>query len=228
MRLIDSQRSPSAVDSCTDYGDQCLNLPAFAELSQLARAVLVLLEDMSTVKFNDLYHVTGVEVAVHKASRRFCLDDTHISRGRLLFYPVPTILPTFLFTVYNTTTSIMAAPFSLKVTGNAVIPHPAERAVINVAVESSGQNKATVSDEVLTTAKHLETLLRQMAPSDRTPEAKQASPLAHWSKTGLTATSHIPWVNSPFGIGNTAPEQQPRQYDASITFVSLVGGIPNV
>ncbi|KAK3054542.1 hypothetical protein LTR09_004271 [Extremus antarcticus] len=104
----------------------------------------------------------------------------------------------------------MSEPFAITVTGTAVIPHPAERAVINVAVESSGKNKATVSDEVLTTAKHLEALLRQIAPQDSSPEAKQASPLAHWNKTGFTATSHIPWSGA-----TPAP---PRQYNGSITF----------
>jgi hypothetical protein len=97
------------------------------------------------------------------------------------------------------------------VNGRSEIPHPAERAVINVVVQSSGTNKATVSDEVLTTAKHLESMIRDIAPKDSSPEAKQASPLAHWAKKGFTATSHIPWYNHE----KPAP---PRQYDGSITF----------
>ncbi len=85
--------------------------------------------------------------------------------------------------------------------------------MIAVVVQSSGTNKATVSDEVLTTAKHLESLLRELGPKDNTPEAKAASPLAHWAKKSFTATSHVPWYDSSRGAA--AP---PRQYDGSITF----------
>ena len=77
------------------------------------------------------------------------------------------------------------APFIINVTGRAEIPHPAERALIHVSVASSGINKAAVSDEVLTTARHIEGLLRQLSPQEDTPEAKQAAALAHWSKTSV-------------------------------------------
>lgn len=102
-------------------------------------------------------------------------------------------------------------PFVINVDGRAEIPHPAERAVINVLVASAGTNKASVSDEVLTSARHLETLLRELSPQDKTPEAKEASPLAHWSKTSLSATSHVPY--------NAQKEiYEARQFNASISF----------
>jgi len=101
----------------------------------------------------------------------------------------------------------------LQVTGRSEIPHPAERAVISVVVESSGTNKASVSDEVLTTAKHLESLIRAIAPKEESPEAKQASPLAHWAKKGFTATSHVPWYDH-----SKTKNPPPRQYNGSITF----------
>ncbi|KAF7197360.1 hypothetical protein HII31_01170 [Pseudocercospora fuligena] len=97
-------------------------------------------------------------------------------------------------------------PFSLKVEGNAEIPLPADRAIINVLVKSEGLNKSAVSDEALTAAKHIEKILREMSPA----EAKAASPLAHWSKTSLSATSYRP--------RNDEGELQPRQYKSSITF----------
>ena len=102
-------------------------------------------------------------------------------------------------------------PFMVRVSGGAEIPHPAQRALIDVVVSSSGSVKAAVSDEVLTTARHVEALLGELSPTDDSPEAKQAAPLAHWSKTSLSATSYIPDYDPPA----TPP---PRQYDASINF----------
>ena len=102
-------------------------------------------------------------------------------------------------------------PFVINVDGHAEIPHPAERAVINVLVASAGTNKASVSDEVLTTARHLETLLRELSPNEETPEAKAASPLAHWSKTSLSATSHVPY-------NHQKEIYEARQFNASISF----------
>lgn len=106
-----------------------------------------------------------------------------------------------------------STPFILSTHGRAEIPHPAERAVIHVSVSSQGTNKAFVSDEVITTAQHIERLLRDLSPPDSnpTPEAKAAAPLAHWSKTGLSATSYV-----PHNYGVYTP--QPRQYTARITF----------
>ena len=101
-------------------------------------------------------------------------------------------------------------PFTISVDGRAEIPHPAERALIDVVVSSSGTNKAAVSEEVLTTAKHVENLLGKLSPEDDSPEAKQAAPLAHWSKTTLSATSHVPYKEDSTPL--------PRQYDASIQF----------
>ncbi|EME46137.1 hypothetical protein DOTSEDRAFT_78518 [Dothistroma septosporum NZE10] len=102
------------------------------------------------------------------------------------------------------------ATFEVTVTGAAEIPHPAERGLINVSVASEGLNKAAVSDDVVTTSKHIESLLSELSPEDESAEAKEASPLAHWDKTSLSATSYIPYDND----GN----EKPRQYKASVTF----------
>lgn len=103
------------------------------------------------------------------------------------------------------------APFIIDVEGHAEIPHHAERALIHVAVASTGLNKAAVSDEVLTTSKHLENLLKDLSPVDNTPEAKEAAPLAHWSKTSLSSTSWVPY-------DYRGEQHKPRQYNAKITF----------
>ena len=106
-------------------------------------------------------------------------------------------------------------PFEMTVSGKAEIPHPAERALINVTVSSEGTNKPSVSDEVITTAKHIETLLRELSPANDSPEAKAAAPLAHWDKTSLSSTSYIPTQWNP---QKSVHESQPRRYRASITF----------
>ncbi|EME83262.1 uncharacterized protein MYCFIDRAFT_7308, partial [Pseudocercospora fijiensis CIRAD86] len=92
--------------------------------------------------------------------------------------------------------------------GNAEIPHPAERAIVNLNVSSSGPNKTAVSDEVITAAKHLESLLRDLGEASE--EASNPSPLSHWSKKSLTSSSHIPY--------NRDGEARPRKYSSKIQF----------
>lgn len=105
-------------------------------------------------------------------------------------------------------------PFTLKVEGRAEIGLPAERAIINVTVSSSGLNKAAVSDEVITAARHVEALLREFSPTGDSAEAKAASPLAHWSKTSLSATSYMP---SPH-VDDEEVKPRVRHYRSSIKF----------
>jgi hypothetical protein len=103
------------------------------------------------------------------------------------------------------------ASFTIELEGQAEIPHHAERALIHVSASSTGLNKAAVSDEVLTTAKHIENLLRDLAPVDDTPAAKDAASLAHWSKTSLSSTSWLPW-------DHRANKHKAREYNACIKF----------
>lgn len=97
--------------------------------------------------------------------------------------------------------------FTLTVNGKAEIPLLAERAIINVAVSSEGLDKAKVSSEVISAAKHIESLLRELSPED-------AGPLAHWSKTSLSATSYVPTMYSSSGEA----EPKSRRYNGKITF----------
>ena len=102
-------------------------------------------------------------------------------------------------------------PFIIEVEGVAEIPHHAERALIHVSVTSTGLNKAAVSDEVLTTAKHIENLLKDLSPADDTQAAKEAAPLAHWAKNSMSSTSWLPW---DYKLNRA----KARQYDARIKF----------
>jgi uncharacterized protein YggE len=103
-------------------------------------------------------------------------------------------------------------PFALTVSGSAVIPLLAERAKIHVTVSNEGLEKAAVSHEVISTAKQIETMLRQLAPQDDSLEAKAAASLAHWSKTSLSATSYLPYAN------NANEEESERRYKSDIRF----------
>ena len=103
------------------------------------------------------------------------------------------------------------APLIVEVEGHTEIPHHAERALIHVSVASTGTNKAAVSDEVLTTTKHIENLLKDLSPADETQAAKVAAPLAHWSKNSMSATSWQPW-------DHTEQVYKARQYTTKVTF----------
>ena len=81
-------------------------------------------------------------------------------------------------------------PFTIDMTGTAEAFHPAERAKLKVLVSSTGTNKSSVSDEVITTSNHIEKMLREYSAKESTPEAKLAAPLAHWSKSGISFNSY--------------------------------------
>lgn len=104
-------------------------------------------------------------------------------------------------------------PLVMTVQGHAVIPRTAERAVLDIEISSSGTSRQWVSEEVTTSAKHLQTLLRSMSPADSSDEAKQSAALAHWSMTSLTTTSRTPIDNH----GNPLKDAE-RIYSAVTAF----------
>lgn len=108
--------------------------------------------------------------------------------------------------------SSFPAQLEMIVTGKAEIPHIAERALINLSVSCGGPSQASVSESVISKAKHIESLLDALSPQDDTPEAKAAAPLAHWSKTNLSSTSIAPYNSKEPGV------PLPRIYKATINF----------
>lgn len=105
------------------------------------------------------------------------------------------------------------APFELKIAGQAVITLPAERAIIHVAASSTGTNKVAVIDEVVTAAKHIENLLREIGPKDDSAAAKAASPLAHWNKDSLSSKTWTPRDDK-----NNEVAGAPEKHSATVTF----------
>ncbi|GAB7340363.1 hypothetical protein MBLNU457_6808t1 [Dothideomycetes sp. NU457] len=80
-------------------------------------------------------------------------------------------------------------PYVITVTGTAVIPKKAERAVLNILVASSGEVKSRVTSEVTTTARQL----RDSFEKYSTTESGSAEPaIAHWNMTSLSTTSRLP------------------------------------
>lgn len=109
-----------------------------------------------------------------------------------------------------------STPFTINVSGKSEILHPAELAFINVSVTTSGPDKASVSKAVLASTQQLESLLQAI---ENSPNASEESPLAHWSKTSLSATSHIPYAHSHAYSSDVANKPPPaRQYTSTITF----------
>lgn len=79
--------------------------------------------------------------------------------------------------------------FHMSVDGRAVIYHPAERATMNVTVESRATEKVTASDDALAASKAMEEMLRELSPQDESPGARAAAPLQQWTKTAISSTS---------------------------------------
>lgn len=126
--------------------------------------------------------------------------------------------------------------FTLILTGSSIIPHTAERAILKIAATNTGPNKQAVSDAVLTTAQHIEGLVHSLQNEAtppphsqdpaQAPDSSPSKPIAHWSKTSLTATSHVPAAHMQgFMLAQSVPgaamqQQAPpqRQYSSRIDF----------
>ena len=85
------------------------------------------------------------------------------------------------------------------VDGEATIPRRAERAVLSVEVSSTGKTKPQVTEEVITTAKHLRTMLEDLSRTDQqTDGANAQAAVAHWSMNSLNTTSNFVSNNKHF------------------------------
>lgn len=105
------------------------------------------------------------------------------------------------------------AAFAIHVKGEAEIPHPAERAVVDITITTDGLDKTTVSEDAQATAEIVEALLRDFSPSDGSEEAKNSAALNHWSRTSLSTSSYQPTDSH----GRTMTEA-PRRYKATMQF----------
>lgn len=76
--------------------------------------------------------------------------------------------------------------FKLNITGNANIPKLAEQASLRLNASSRGPNKQMVSEETLTTAKHIEDIIRRIQAEEQSTDKKA---IAYWSQTSLATHS---------------------------------------
>lgn len=106
------------------------------------------------------------------------------------------------------------SPTKISVQGEAIIPKQAERAVLDVGVSAQGANKAWVTEQVTTAAKHLRDLLSSMSASDESEAASACVAIAHWNMNSLrTQTTHpTTWTN------NGQMNSEVPEHTASVTF----------
>ncbi|KAG9650107.1 hypothetical protein KCU64_g9186, partial [Aureobasidium melanogenum] len=110
----------------------------------------------------------------------------------------------------------MVKPISVAVTGIAIMPQKAERALVDVEICSTGFSRAFVSEEVQLSCQRLEDLLRKSSTTqnDHNPNAgTEPAIVAHWSMTSITTTSHLPTDEC-----GTALKNAQRIYSTSVCF----------
>ncbi|KAG9828391.1 hypothetical protein KCU78_g12707, partial [Aureobasidium melanogenum] len=109
----------------------------------------------------------------------------------------------------------MTTPILISVTGIAIIPKKAERAILDVEICSTGFSRAFVSEEVQLSCQRLEDLLRRTsAQQEDIPSTATGSPIvAHWSMTSIKTTSHLPTDERGAVLKNAQ-----RIYSTSVNF----------
>ncbi|KAK4976488.1 hypothetical protein LTR66_003405 [Elasticomyces elasticus] len=99
---------------------------------------------------------------------------------------------------------------TITVSGNAMLPHPAERALLEVFVSTEGSTEQSVTEKVTSTAGQVQEALRALSPTDETEEAKAAAAISHWSMKSLRTSSFVPY--------DSDGRQQTRRYTARADF----------
>ncbi|THW72429.1 hypothetical protein D6D19_06512 [Aureobasidium pullulans] len=107
----------------------------------------------------------------------------------------------------------MVAPLTIAVTGIAIIPKRAERALLDVEISATGFSRAFISAEVQLSCRRLEDILRKISPANDSQLARESATIAHWSMTSLKTTSHLP--TDQYG---TVLKNAQRVYSTSVSF----------
>lgn len=82
-------------------------------------------------------------------------------------------------------------PLTMKLSGEAVIPKIAERAILDLEVASSNVSHQTSAEEVTSTAKEIQRLLKKYSPINMSEEAKSSAVIAKWSMGKMRTSSYI-------------------------------------
>ncbi|KAI5209375.1 hypothetical protein E4T38_02401 [Aureobasidium subglaciale] len=88
----------------------------------------------------------------------------------------------------------MVAPLTIAVTGIAIIPKKAERALLDVEISSTGFSRAFISEEVQLSCRRLEDLLRKTSAANDTQIARDSATVAHWLGTFASQVAVLPYT----------------------------------
>ncbi|KAK4980876.1 hypothetical protein LTR66_002910 [Elasticomyces elasticus] len=99
---------------------------------------------------------------------------------------------------------------NITVNGNAMLSHPAERALLDVYVSAEDSTEESVTEEVTSTASRIQDGLRVLSPKDETEEAKAKAAISHWSMKSFRSSSFVPYDSNG--------RNQTRRYTARADF----------
>jgi uncharacterized protein YggE len=103
-------------------------------------------------------------------------------------------------------------PLKVNVTGTSTISRRAERAIVIVAVSSSGPDQAQVTKNVTSTVNKVQNGLRQLNPkNDATGEPTPEAAITHWSMSSLSTGSYFIWLPNQSGHAANKDEQNKVQ-----------------
>ncbi|KAJ5288222.1 hypothetical protein N7478_003908 [Penicillium angulare] len=82
------------------------------------------------------------------------------------------------------------APLSIQVSGKSTISRHPERAVLKVTVKAEGDERHTISNQVILTSNELHTIFQELSPKAEFGTATLDAPVTVFSSTGLSTWSH--------------------------------------
>jgi uncharacterized protein YggE len=104
-------------------------------------------------------------------------------------------------------------PLVINVTGKSTVQRLAERAVLNISIEStSAEGQSKVGSDVRTTCATLQNIFTQLSPKTESGHAAPEAAITVWTMSSISSSSKIPYQRD-----DTTPEK-PREYTASSSF----------
>jgi uncharacterized protein YggE len=104
------------------------------------------------------------------------------------------------------------APLIINVTGKSTVQRLAERAVLNVTVESVDLTQSKVGSDVRSTCATLQNIFTQLSPKAETGDPAPDAAVTVWAMSSIKSFSKIPYQR------DESAHQRPREYTASSSF----------
>lgn len=99
---------------------------------------------------------------------------------------------------------------TIVVQGTSSITRTAERAIVGIQITTEDKDRETVSNQVMSTAKQLQTFFNQLAPKTESGEPAVDAAITAWSMRTLHTSSYVP--------RDTHGADLDRKYSASVSF----------